>query len=111
MTDDTLKSSVVDSDVIVLFRPKLPQCTNARSSSLDSILAYAAVASSGTFHCYDPEWHNFPVIFLTKDDCEEKYFSIRINYQPICLLVDIWRHHKNTSPGYFDVKDVSRACQ
>ena len=62
MTDDTLESSVADSDVIAWFRPELPQCTNACSSS--------------SFHCGRcrrcrsgikwqmpllPWWHNFPV--------------------------------------------------
>ena len=32
VTDDTLESSVVDSDVTAWFRPELPQCTNAWSS-------------------------------------------------------------------------------
>ena len=33
VTDDTLESSVADSDVIAWFTPELLQCTNARSSS------------------------------------------------------------------------------
>ena len=47
-------------DVIAWFIPELPQCTMAAHPPL-STLADAAVASSGTCHCY-PEWHNFPVI-------------------------------------------------
>ena len=51
---------------IVLSRPlfdiQMPRCTNARPSSClySGRIPDAAVASSGTCHCY-PEWHNFPV--------------------------------------------------
>ena len=42
-----------------------------------STLADAAMASSGTCHCY-PEWHNFPVYLLlsTADIIENEHISI-----------------------------------
>ena len=77
VTDDTLESSVVDSDVIEWFRSELPQCTNAPHPPL-SILADAAMASSGTCHC-STEWHNFSVYLPATDQLHYMYHNLPVN--------------------------------
>ena len=59
VTDDTLESSVADSLIIACLDLYCHSVQMPAHPPL-STLAYAAVASSGTCHCY-PEWHNFPV--------------------------------------------------
>ena len=58
--DDTLKSSLADT-VRCNSTGRLDlNCHSVQMPAHSPLSTHAAVASSGTCHCY-PEWHNFPV--------------------------------------------------